>query len=776
MTNYNFSTLNDKDLEELARDLLSKKLKIDFQSFRRGKDKGIDLRYSTTTDENEIIVQVKHFVGSKFSNLISTLKNSEYEKIKELNPKRYIIVTSLPLNPNEKEIIKNTLDPFILSTNDIYSKESLNSLLGEYEDIEVKYYKLWLSSTTVLTRILKNGIKGRSEFARTRIENKIKIFVQNDTYNEAVEILNKRNFILITGAPGIGKSTLADMLTFQLLAKDFELIYVRDVDEAEEAYDEDKEQVFLFDDFLGTITLDLTSSRNLDASISYFIQRVKNDNKKRLILTCRTTILNQAIEKSEKLNNTKLDIAKHEVKIEDYSNLDKARILYNHLYFSNLTEELKSVIFENQFYWKIIKHRNYNPRLIEFFTDIDKVETENQYDESIMNFLENPDKIWEKSYENQTSDAGKIFLAALFSLKGQFVVSERKLKDVFENRLEYEVKFNNFTKPDNLFQKTIKELQDAFITRVIDVKYDSIEYRFLNPSIEDFLVYYFNRNIDTYFVVLRSANYFEQFKNQISTNQKADKKVLFISENYSKLLDLFKSKINDLKSYSDNVELDIVICLIQLFSWNDIKQTVNQRLIKCQLDYLSWNNKRDLIYILKYYAENDIVESFPISLDNVFLKLFENLQSHYLLNEIEQLFDFSAYSSIIRNMKSSNIDIYREYRNNIKEFWERDIDEYIKAEWDVKKADNLAELKKVVRARISEAIKLNKRIGIFSQVKLKDYQFDYEKQLKENLLDKETKNTQKELTLNKKLTENNQKLAVDRLFNYEQPDKSELPF
>ena len=56
MANYDFSTLNDRDLEELTRDLLSKKLNVNFQSFKPGPDKGIDLRYSTLNDENEIIV------------------------------------------------------------------------------------------------------------------------------------------------------------------------------------------------------------------------------------------------------------------------------------------------------------------------------------------------------------------------------------------------------------------------------------------------------------------------------------------------------------------------------------------------------------------------------------------------------------------------------------------------------------------------------------------------------------------------------------------------
>jgi hypothetical protein len=275
------------------------------------------------------------------------------------------------------------------------------------------------------------------------------------------------------------------------------------------------------------------------------------------------------------------------VKIEDYSDLDKAKILYNHLYFSGLTQRHKEVIFQNQFYWKIIKHRNYNPRLIEFFTDIDRVEDDEQYDASIIKFLENPEKVWEKSYENQTSDAGKMLLATLFSLRGYYVVSEQQLKDAFDSRLDFEVKFNNYKKPSNIYRKTIKELQDAFISRVIDAKYNSVEYRFLNPSVEDFLVYYFNRNIETYFDVLESANYFEQFKNKITTEQAANRKVLFVSENYTKLLDLFTRKIDDLKSYSGIIEFDIVICLIQLFKWADIEPVVIKHLKGCRLDYLA---------------------------------------------------------------------------------------------------------------------------------------------------------------------------------------------
>ena len=194
MANYDFSTLNDRDLEELTRDLLSKKLNVNFQSFKPGPDKGIDLRYSTINDENEIVVQVKHYLSSGISKLKQDLKNNEISKLASLNPKQYIFCTSLPLSPQDKQDIKNIFSPYILTTSDVIGKEDLNKWLEDYPEIQERHFKLWLSSIDLIKRIVKNGVKGRSEFYKEKILKEITLYVPNKTHNNAVEALNNNQY------------------------------------------------------------------------------------------------------------------------------------------------------------------------------------------------------------------------------------------------------------------------------------------------------------------------------------------------------------------------------------------------------------------------------------------------------------------------------------------------------------------------------------------------------------------------------------------------------
>jgi len=151
MTHYDFKTLSSYEFEVLVRDLLQQHMEITLESFKSGRDKGIDLRFASNVD-GSLVVQCKHYAESGVSKLKTNLKKSESPKVQLLQPQRYIIATSVGLSPNDKDEIQKTFNPYCKSTGDIYGREDLNNLLLQNPQIEVNHYKLWLSSTNVLQK------------------------------------------------------------------------------------------------------------------------------------------------------------------------------------------------------------------------------------------------------------------------------------------------------------------------------------------------------------------------------------------------------------------------------------------------------------------------------------------------------------------------------------------------------------------------------------------------------------------------------------------------
>src|SRR5204863_3689121 len=121
MADYDFTaSLSPLDFELLSKDLLEAELHIRLENFSEGRDKGIDLRYSSPKDDHRItfdalmqpkgappqlIVQCKRY--STYASLKSELKNKELAKIRQLQPARYILTTSVSLSPMQVDELQS---------------------------------------------------------------------------------------------------------------------------------------------------------------------------------------------------------------------------------------------------------------------------------------------------------------------------------------------------------------------------------------------------------------------------------------------------------------------------------------------------------------------------------------------------------------------------------------------------------------------------------------------------------------------------------------------
>jgi hypothetical protein len=137
MPDYSFEQLSPYDFEVLSRDILQDAIKVRLESFKTGRDQGIDFRYATADTANSIVVQCKHYRKSGLSKLIGAIKK-ELPKLKVLDPERYILTTSVGLTPANKTTILNLLSPYVASTEDIWGADDLNNALGLNGDLEKK--------------------------------------------------------------------------------------------------------------------------------------------------------------------------------------------------------------------------------------------------------------------------------------------------------------------------------------------------------------------------------------------------------------------------------------------------------------------------------------------------------------------------------------------------------------------------------------------------------------------------------------------------------------
>ena len=251
--NYDFAQLSPHDLELLARDLLQAEWGVKLESFKSGRDGGIDLRYAR--GDANVVVQCKHYVKSGFGALRRAMRE-EAAKVRGLAPERYVIVTSVALSPGNKDDIVGDMGAPFLAAADVMGAEDLNNLLGAHPDVESRHFKLWLASRAVLDRVVHNASVTQSELKVREVYADARRYVQSAAYPAAMGLLEEHGVVIVAGPPGVGKTTLANLLLYEHVERGYQAIVLAgDVKEGLDRFQPGEKQVFHFDDFLGATFL-----------------------------------------------------------------------------------------------------------------------------------------------------------------------------------------------------------------------------------------------------------------------------------------------------------------------------------------------------------------------------------------------------------------------------------------------------------------------------------------------------------------------------------------
>lgn len=483
---YDFKSLLPADFEDLARDLVGSMLGVRFEAFGPGPDGGIDGRHSAT--DGDVVLQAKHYIGSSFPQLKAAMKK-ERASIDGLLAHRYILATSRPLSPLNKATLANVIGPALLQESDILGQGDLNQLLRSYPEVEKAHLKLWLSSAavlqTILNAIVHAGSHAFTASSKAEIAAKVKVYAPNPSLAQAREVIDNRHVLIVSGPPGVGKTTLAEILTFAYLREGWDLVALRSLEDGFQRIDDTSKQVFFFDDFLGSIALDHRALAAKDSELARFMQRVRKSPNARFILTTRAYILNEARQWSERIAERRVELSTYVLDLSSYTRAIRARILYNHLAMGGLPQSYVIALLDSGELPTIIDHENYNPRIVEWMTDVLGTEdiAPRNYPAAFVETLNNPTQLWDKAFSKHITTPARHLLIALFlsGPQGTAVDTLRTNFDAFHAQLCADL---GVVRDPKDFEQSLRQLEGGFLT-IADGEAD-----FINPSVKDYLAHY----------------------------------------------------------------------------------------------------------------------------------------------------------------------------------------------------------------------------------------------------------------------------------------------
>ncbi len=533
--------------------------------FGEGKDDGIDGIDDILTPT--IVIQSKRYQSrTSPASFVNTTKK-EIDKIKKAsseykwkNHYEYVIITSSKLNPASRKTIRDYAGELMSSDNNIIDGNVLKdfSLREEYKKVFTDYDLIDKKLIDLLKDDNQKCISMESRDYFSDFDSKY--FVETKVLYNLFDLLNKEHIAVLTGDPGVGKTTMCKMIGNLFSSKcdgDY-LILERNIDEIQDVIEmynhyfrqETSKKLFVvFDDFLGRTVLD-TSERQIK-KLRMLYSLVSNSDNLYVLLNSRTQILNAA--KNEDLEFGKLiddkDNKKVTIDISKYSLAEKARIFRMNIEFEFDAQSVSEKKIMNAKYCElinerkyriIINHRNFNPRLIGLIAS-QSLESKGDYLEYCTKALNNPSQLYEGLFK-KLSDAHKLFLVCLYCFEEYPV----RLSDM-------ENSFVEIMQDDNYDLREIEQdLEESWIVIKNDESLKNERIDFANPSIIDFISIKKNKNSlflaiskQTRYLsqIVKSANTFELYNKIESNYDWYYDKDQFIGERISFLLE--QEKITD---------------------------------------------------------------------------------------------------------------------------------------------------------------------------------------------------------------------------------------
>jgi hypothetical protein len=275
--------------------------------------------------------------------------------------REYILLTNAPVTPALELTIQGMIKKAAPNANiTLHRGTDICALIDLNPRIRISYPQLLgiadlieLSKEAV-RRAVNKTIVERSAISLELAHGLSQVFVTTSIYEKAVKVLSKHNFVVLTGPPEMGKTTIARVLALAQYTLGFEYYECRspqDFLQIIERNNKDQEkpsrQIFIADDAFGSTEYDPSLASAWARDLEHILHAL--DSRHRLIWTSRSAPLALALERLH-WEGGRDDFPKPAevfVTAEALTVEEKALILYRHTKAAGLNSVSKKLIQDN---------------------------------------------------------------------------------------------------------------------------------------------------------------------------------------------------------------------------------------------------------------------------------------------------------------------------------------------------------------------------------------------------------------------------------------------